>query len=134
MDYSYIIRWQSDLHVVNTKESVLHVCDHPYHTNTRIQQKMGGDWILRNYAFGNSGKTLQTKTADLAKWCPYAIRIRWKWFTESFYSAAVYGHGYAETNTDDRNSPNVFQLVWFLSGCRYADPDTEAMNSGLRIR
>jgi len=27
----YIVRWQSDL--VNTKESVLPVCDQPYHTN-----------------------------------------------------------------------------------------------------
>ena len=39
---------------------------------------------------------------------------------------AVYGRDYADTDTD-RNSPNVIQLVPFLSryGCADIDTDTE---------
>ena len=36
------------------------------------------------------------------------------------------------TDTDDINSPNVFQRVQFLSGYKYADTDTKTWNSGLR--
>ena len=37
-----IVRWQSDL--VNTKESLLTVCDQPYHTNKQKCTEKGGDW------------------------------------------------------------------------------------------
>jgi len=37
MDKGYNVRWQPDL--VNTKESVLPVCDEPYYTNKGKQQK-----------------------------------------------------------------------------------------------
>ena len=36
MDKGYIVRWQSDK--VYTKESVLPVCDKPYHMNNGFQQ------------------------------------------------------------------------------------------------
>jgi len=36
MDQDYIVRWQPDL--VNTKETILPVCDKPYHKNNRILQ------------------------------------------------------------------------------------------------
>ena len=48
MYYSYIVRWQSDL--VNTKESILPVCDKPYHTNKRIVQKGKEIGVLLKYA------------------------------------------------------------------------------------
>jgi len=44
-----IVRWQSDLHVVNTKKSVLPVCDQSYHTNNWNVQK-GEIKVLRNNA------------------------------------------------------------------------------------
>ena len=44
-----IVRWQSDS--VNTKESVLPVCDKSYHTNKRILQKGEEIEVLRNNAF-----------------------------------------------------------------------------------
>jgi len=50
MDYVYIVRWQSDL--ANTIESVLTVCDKPYHTINWIQQKWEDIINLRNYALG----------------------------------------------------------------------------------
>jgi len=43
-----IVRRKSDL--VNTKESILPVCDKPYHTNNRILQKWEELEKLRNYA------------------------------------------------------------------------------------
>jgi len=48
-------------------------------------------------------------------------------------SDAIYACGYADPDTDDRNSTNVFQLVHFVSGYGYAntDTDTETWNSGL---
>jgi len=36
MNKGYIVGWQSDL--VNTKESVLPVCDKPYQTDNELQQ------------------------------------------------------------------------------------------------
>jgi len=48
MDKDYIDRWQSDL--VYTKESVLPVCDKPYHTNNWILQKGEEIEVLRNCA------------------------------------------------------------------------------------
>ena len=53
---------------------------------------------------------------DLAKLCPYVVRIRVRWLP-------VYGCGHANPDTDDRNSPNIFLLVPFLSeyGCAYTD-------------
>jgi len=36
VDWGYIVRWQSDL--INTIESVLPVCDKPYHMNNGFQQ------------------------------------------------------------------------------------------------
>jgi len=36
--------------IVNTKESVLPVCNTPYHTNTRIVQKGEEIVVVRNYA------------------------------------------------------------------------------------
>jgi len=47
----------------------------------------------------------------------------------SFASDVVYGCGCADSDTDDRNSPNVFQLLAFLSGNGCADTDTETWNS-----
>jgi len=49
-----LIRWikvrrQSDL--INTKESILPICDNPYHTNKGILQKWEQLENLRNYAF-----------------------------------------------------------------------------------
>jgi len=44
-----IIRWQSDL--VYTKESILPVCDKPYHTNKNTAQNDEEIESLRNYAF-----------------------------------------------------------------------------------
>jgi len=43
----------------------------------------------------------------------------------------VYGCGCADSDTDDRNSPNVFQLLPFLSGngCADTDSDTETWKS-----
>ena len=46
-----IVRWQSDLVYVNTKESVLPVCDKPYHTNKNIVQNGKDIGVLRTYAF-----------------------------------------------------------------------------------
>jgi len=43
-----IVRWQSDL--VNTKESVLPVCDKPYQTNKRKIQKREEIEVLQSYA------------------------------------------------------------------------------------
>jgi len=38
----------------------------------------------------------------------------------------------ADTDTDDMNSPNLYELVRFLLGCGNADPDTETWNNGIR--
>ena len=48
MDCVTIVNWQSDL--INTKESILSVCDKPYHTNKRNVQK-GEIEILRKNTF-----------------------------------------------------------------------------------
>jgi len=50
-DYDYIVRWQSDL--VNTKESILPVCDKPNTTNKWILQKWDVLEKKSNYAFRN---------------------------------------------------------------------------------
>ena len=39
----------------------------------------------------------------------------------------------ADPDMNDRNSPNVFQLVPFLSGYRCVDTDTQTWNSSLTI-
>ena len=39
----------------------------------------------------------------------------------------------ADTDMDDKNSPNVFKCVPFLSGYGCADTDTQRWNSGLRL-
>jgi len=41
MESGYIVRWQSDL--VYTIESVLPVCDKPYHINNVFSANAGGD-------------------------------------------------------------------------------------------
>ena len=41
MDQCDIVRWQSVR--VNTKESILPVCDKPYHIKQRNTTEMGGD-------------------------------------------------------------------------------------------
>jgi len=49
IDYDYIVRWQSDLE--NTKESILPVCDKPYHKikeNVPLGEELE---ILWNYPF-----------------------------------------------------------------------------------
>ena len=56
-----------------------------------------------------------------------------KSLTEPFYTDAVYGLVYPDTDTDDKNSLNVIQCVPFLSGYAYTDADTETWNSGLLI-
>jgi len=48
MEYSYNVRWQSDL--VNIKESVLPLCDKHHHTNKGILQKVEEIENLRNSA------------------------------------------------------------------------------------
>jgi len=53
MELGYIVGWQSDL--VNTKESIIPVCDKPYHTNKIILQKWEAIEKLRNYALKNIG-------------------------------------------------------------------------------
>jgi len=45
-----IVRWQSDLHVVNTKESLLPVCDKPYLTTKRKVQQGEEIEVLWNCA------------------------------------------------------------------------------------
>ena len=44
-----IVRWK--FHLVYTNESVLPVCDKPYHTNNRNVQKGEAIEVLPNYAF-----------------------------------------------------------------------------------
>ena len=58
-----------------------------------------------------------------------------KWLNGPFFPDTVYVCGYADPDTDDRNSPIVFQLVPFLSGygCADTDTDTEPWNSGLTL-
>jgi len=71
---------------------------------------------------------------DLAIRCPYVVCIKIKWLIEPFFLDAVNGCRFAEPDTDDRKSHNVFpQLVRFLSEYGYADPvpDTETWNSDL---
>ena len=51
---------------------------------------------------------------DFAKWFPYVVRIRIKWLTAPFYMDAVYGRDYGDSDTDNKNSPNVIQLVPFF--------------------
>jgi len=46
-----IAMWQSDL--VNTKESILSVCDKPYYKNTKKVQEGGGVWSFANCTFFN---------------------------------------------------------------------------------
>jgi len=52
MDCGYIVRWLSDL--VNTKESILPVCDKPYYTNNGISHKWEELENLRNYALSST--------------------------------------------------------------------------------
>ena len=44
---------------------------------------------------------------DFAKCRAYVIRIRIKWLTERFYTHAFTDEIYPDTDTDDKNSPNV---------------------------
>ena len=44
---------------------------------------------------------------DFAKHCAYVIRMRIKWLTEWFYTHAYTDEIYPDTDTDDKNSPNV---------------------------
>ena len=52
---------------------------------------------------------------------------------EQFYTDTVFGYDYPDTDTDDENSPDVIQLVPFLSGYGCADTDEEMLNSSLRV-
>jgi len=58
--------------------------------------------------FGNSGETYFLYP-DLANLC----------------RDAAYECVCADTDTEDRNKPNFFQLVRFLSGYRHPDPGSE---------
>jgi len=58
MYWSYDCHWQSD--IVYTKESVLPVCDKPYHTNKRKVQKR--ERILRNCALLIRATVIQAPT------------------------------------------------------------------------
>jgi len=78
--------------------------------------------------FGNSEKKLQTmsfKTLILPKLIKSVCRPHTDKLAHGAFFRAVI------TDTDDRNSPNVFYVL-FLSGNRFADPDpdTETWNSG----
>jgi len=44
---------------------------------------------------------------DFAKHRPYVIRMRIKWLTERFYTHAYADEIYSDTDTGDKNSPNV---------------------------
>ena len=68
--------------------------------------------------FGNIEENLPVSiflSPNFAKWFPYVVRIRIKWLTAPFYMDAVYGRDYGDTYTDNKNSPNVLQLVPFFS-------------------
>jgi len=56
-----------------------------------------------------------------------------KRLTEPFFTHAVYGCDYADTESHDKNSPKIIKLVLFLSdyGCADTDTDTETWNRGL---
>jgi len=85
--------------------------------------------------FGNSGEcsTVYLLSRDLAKRCPYVVRIQTKWLSEPSFSKAINRRVMLDRETDDRYS-HVLQIVRLLSQYRYADPDTdrEARNIALK--
>ena len=61
--------------------------------------------------FGYIGENLYVNiflSPDFAKCRAYVIRIRVKCLTERFYTHAFKDEIYLDTDTDDKNSPNVF--------------------------
>ena len=66
---------------------------------------------------GNIGEKLPANiflSADFTKCRAYVIRMRIKSLTERFYTHLYTDEIYPDTDTDDKNSPNVIQLVHFL--------------------
>ena len=70
VDEDYIVSWQSDLE--NTKESILPVCDKPYHKikeNMRLGEEIERLW---NYPLGTKPKIMNRKMCDIYIYvCPY---------------------------------------------------------------
>ena len=60
--------------------------------------------------FGNIGEKLPANTflsADFTKCRAYVIRMRIKSLTERFFTHLYTGEIYPDTDTDDKNSPNI---------------------------
>jgi len=60
--------------------------------------------------FGNIGEKRPANiflSADFTKCRTYVIRMRIKWLTEWFYKHLYTDEIYPDTDTDDKNSPNV---------------------------
>ena len=60
--------------------------------------------------FGNIGERLPVNiflSHNFAKCRPYVIRMRTKLLTDRFYTHAVYGQFFLDTDTDGKNSPKV---------------------------
>jgi len=78
--------------------------------------------------FGNIGEKLPANiflSADFTKCRAYVIRMRIKPLTERFYTHLYTDEIYPDTDTDDKNSPNVIELVPFFIRIRNADTDTD---------
>ena len=61
--------------------------------------------------FGYIGKNLYVNiflSPDFAKRRAYVIRMRIQWLTERFYTHTYTDEIYPDTDTDDKNGPNVF--------------------------
>ena len=58
-------------------------------------------------SIGENPKVNIFLSPDFAKCRPYVIRIRIKWLTKRFYADALTDEIYPDTDTDDKNIPNV---------------------------
>jgi len=77
---------------------------------TGCLQTFGGHCIEVYTQFSYIGENLKVDiflSPDFAKCRPYVIRIRIKWLTGRFNTDAFTDEMYPDTNTDDKNSPNV---------------------------
>ena len=76
IDYDYIVSWQSDLE--NTKESILPVCDKPYHKikeNMPLGEELEKWW---NYPFFVQFK-IRKKIVTFLYFKSYCAKIQTKW-------------------------------------------------------
>ena len=60
-----------------------------------------------HFGYGENPSVNIFLSADFAKCRAYVIRIRIKWLNERFYTDAYTDEIYPDTDTDDKNSPNV---------------------------